>query len=65
MAKKCRHRKKVVLASANYVIFTPDQEPYKEGVIESCEEDDIVVESIFIHYCEICQKVQDIGIDGD
>ena len=62
--KKCRHRKKVVLAFAHYVRFTADQEPYKEGVIESCEDDDIEVESIYIHWCERCQKVQDIGVDG-
>ncbi len=65
MTKKCRHRKKMVLATAHYVKFTPDQEPYREGVIESCEDEEIMVDSIFIHWCERCQKVRDIGVDSD
>lgn len=65
MARKCRHRKKVTLMLAHYVDFQADQEPYTEGVIEKCEDDVIQVESIFIHWCERCQKVQDIGVDGD
>ncbi len=63
--KKCRHRKNVVLMFARYVKFTADQEPYIEGVIERCQEDEIEVESIFIHWCERCQRVQDIEVDGD
>ena len=50
---------------AHYVEFQADQEPYTEGVIERCEDEEVQVESIYIHWCERCGKVQDIGVDGD
>ena len=65
MAKKCRHRNRVILAFANYVEFTPDQEPYNAGVVESCGLESIRVESISIHYCPKCNVVQSIEMDGE
>ncbi len=53
MAKKCRHRKGLILASANNVEFTPDQEPYESGKIESCGIG-IITADVSIHYCPIC-----------
>ena len=61
---KCRHRK-VILACANYVVFTPDQEPFERDVIESSGIEEIIAESLYAHYCPICKVFQDIGNDGD
>jgi len=65
MAKTCRHRKGVILASANYVEFTPDQEPFTAGVIEPCGIDSIRVETLNIHYCPKCKVIQDVEVDGE
>lgn len=65
MAKKCRHRKGVILACANYVEFIPDQEPFKAGVIEPSGLESITAESLFIHYCPKCKEIQDVGSDGE
>ena len=62
--KKCKH-KKVILASAVNVEFIPDQEPYTEGIEESCGIDSITIEAINIHYCPKCKVAQDIEIDGE
>ena len=64
MAKKCRHRKRVLLASANYVEFTPDQEPFTSGTIESSGIETIQLDAVNIHYCPKCNVVQDIEFDG-
>ena len=65
MAKKCRHRKGIILAYANYVKFTPDQEPYTAGVVERCGFQSITGDSLYIHWCPKCKTIQDIGSDGD
>jgi hypothetical protein len=49
MAKKCRHKTRVILAFANYVKFTPDE---------------ITVESISVHYCPRCKVLQSVETDG-
>ena len=59
---KCRH-KRVVLAEANDVVFFPDQEPFKEGVIEDCGIDEIVAESVTIHWCPKCHTAKCIDAD--
>lgn len=65
MAKICRHRKGIILATAGYVEFRPDQEPFTSGVIESCGIETIVIPAINIHYCPKCNavKTDDITID--
>ena len=65
MTKKCRHRKGIILASAQMVEFIPDQEPFKEGTIESCGIEYIKAENLNIHYCPKCKEVQDIESDGE
>ena len=62
---KCRHRNGIVLAHASYVEFTPDQEPFKAGVIEHCGIETIMLSAMNIHYCPKCNevKVDDISID--
>ena len=65
MAKKCRHRNGIILASALGVEFTPDQEPFKAGVIESCGFSAIFVDAINIHYCPQCNVLQSINAEGD
>ena len=62
---KCRHRKGLILACANYVVFTPDQEPFISGVIEKCGIESIRVESLNIHYCPKCKAIQDVEQDGE
>lgn len=64
---KCRHRKGIILASAGYVVFEPDQEPLTNGVIESCGIEQIVIPSMNIHYCPKCNTVNldDITIDSE
>jgi hypothetical protein len=62
---KCKHRKRVLLATASDVEFTPDQEPYTDGVIEHSGYARIIVESINMHWCPKCECVQDIEIDGE
>ncbi len=54
MAKKCRHRKGIILATAGNVEFTPDQEPFTTGVIESCGIETIMISAMNIHYCPKC-----------
>lgn len=63
--KKCRHRKGIILATAGNVDFTPDQEPFTEGVIESCGIETIMLPIINIYYCPKCNavKLDDINID--
>lgn len=63
--KKCRHRKGEILASTSMVRFIPDQEPFEAGVVENCGFEDIVAESVNIHYCPKCNEIQDIEVDGD
>lgn len=65
MTKKCRHRKGIILATASYVEFTPDQEPYEAGIIESCGIETIQIPAINIYYCPRCNRVDfdDISID--
>ena len=63
MAKKCRHRNGIVLAHASYVEFTPDQEPFKEGVIEHCGIKTITAINITIYWCPKCQRAQSIEVD--
>lgn len=66
MAKKCRHKKGIILAFASYVEFVPDQEPFTAGVIESCGIESIIATSISIHWCPKCRVAQDIEVeDGD
>ena len=65
MSKRCRHRKGVILAYANYVDFVPDQEPFKEGIIESCGLESIKVESTSVHYCPKCNVIQSLEVDGE
>jgi len=65
MAKKCRHRKEIILASALNVEFTPDQEPFEAGIIESCGIEMIIAESINIHYCPKCKVIQDVELEGE
>ena len=61
---KCRHKTKIILASANGPIdFVPDEEPYKSGVIESTGIEAIVVNSVDIHYCPRCEQIVDIWVD--
>lgn len=64
-AKKCRHKKGIILATAGYVEFIPDQEPFTAGVIESCRIEKIVISAMNIHYCPKCNTVDldDISID--
>lgn len=57
---KCRHRKGIILAAANYVEFRPDQEPFVAGQVEDCGIELIQVESVFIHYCPKCEEVKSI-----
>ena len=61
---KCRHKKGVILASANMIHFYPDQEPFKSGVLEKSGFESIVLESINIHYCPNCNTVE-IETTGD
>lgn len=63
--KKCRHRKGIILATAGNVEFTPDQEPFKAGVIEPCGIETIMISAMNIHYCPKCNTVDldDISID--
>lgn len=65
MAKKCRHRKGIILATAGNVEFIPDQEPFTDGVVESCGIKIIMLPAMNIHYCPRCNKVdfEDISID--
>lgn len=65
MAKKCRHKKGIILASALNVEFTPDQEPFKADVIEPSGFESIIAEAINIHWCPKCRVAQDIEVDGD
>lgn len=44
----------MILASANYVEFIPDQEPYKAGIIESCGIESIMA-NVNIQYCPKCK----------
>jgi hypothetical protein len=62
---KCRHKKRIILGGALRVSFIPDQEPYESGVIESCGIKEIVVDSLYLHYCPRCEQVVDIGVDGE
>lgn len=65
MSRKCRHRKRLILATAGDVEFIPDQEPFTDGVIESCGIGIIMIPAINIHYCPKCNTVSfdDISID--
>lgn len=65
MAKKCRHKKGIILATAEYVEFKPDQEPITDGVIESSGISSIEIPAMNIHYCPKCNTVDldDISID--
>ena len=62
---KCRHKKGLILASANYIEFTPDQEPFEAGILEDCGMDTVDIDSISIniHYCPKCQQVKDIEVE--
>lgn len=53
------------MASASGVEFTPDQEPFTNGVVESCGIETIVIPAMNIHYCPKCNTVNmdDISID--
>lgn len=65
MAKKCQHRKGIILASASMVEFIPDQEPFEAGVIERSGFEGIVIENINIHYCPKCNQLQSIESDSE
>ena len=65
MAKKCRHRKGVITAIAHYVDFTPDQEPFTAGVIESCGLETITAEAIVICWCPKCRVAKYIDVDNN
>lgn len=60
----CKHDR-VILASATEVSFTPDQEPFKEGVVEPSGFEEITVESLNLRWCPHCKTVQSIEFDGD
>lgn len=63
---KCRHKKGLITAVAHFVEFTPDQEPYTSGVIESCGLDCITAEAVVIQWCPICRAAKWIDVDdGD
>ena len=61
---KCRHRKGIITAVAQYVEFTPDQEPFEAGVIEKCGIDTIEAEAIVIGWCPKCHKAKYIDVDN-
>lgn len=62
--RKCRHKKGIVTAVAHQdVTFTPDQEPYESGKIESCGIDHIITTCILIGWCPICHKAKWIDVD--
>ena len=53
----CRHRK-LIVAHAFDVYFTPGQEPYTSGVVESCGVDAIIVGTLTIYYCPKCKAIK-------
>ena len=61
---KCRHRKKTILMVANFIEFSPDDEPYESGKIESCGLDSITVTSLTLRYCPICEEIKYFDYDG-
>ena len=64
MAKTCRHKKGIILASALNVDFTPDQEPFEADVIESSGYSAINLEYIDIGWCPKCKVLKWIESNG-
>lgn len=63
---KCRHkRKRQIMATADYVEFTPDQEPFTPGVIECSGVSTITVQHLIASYCPKCGVVTSIDADGE
>lgn len=61
--KKCGS--KTVLASGSVEIFTPDAEPYENGIEEDAETEEIwTYVDVGIHYCEKCGKINDTWIES-
>lgn len=58
----CRH-KRTILASANFVAFIPDQEPFEADKIECASVSEINVGCINIHYCPVCKTIRDIEVE--
>jgi len=58
----CKHTT-IILATADFVDFVPDQEPFEAGKIECAGICKISVDCINIHYCPICKKIRDIEIE--
>ena len=60
--KKCRHRKRIALLTADYIEFTPDEEPFTSGVIE--DSGITYVEcNLNMLFCPRCKRV--LRIDPD
>lgn len=58
--RKCRH-KRLALVTGEIELLKPDQEPYKEGVIEEmCEIHPYIAFSG--HWCPKCEKLVDIAL---
>lgn len=63
LCKKCGS--KTILATAFITCFDPDEEPYENGVKETCGyEDGIAAEvSVGIHWCPKCEGIEDVWIE--
>jgi len=62
MMAKCRHRK-LIMAHAYDVVFTPDQEPFESGKIEPAGVEDISCSTLIMHYCPKCKEAT-VDCDG-
>jgi len=59
---KCGH--KMILAIGSIDEFIPDSEPYKSGIVEKTDFEEINIYcSIVIHFCPECENVQDYNIE--
>ena len=59
---KCKHRNGVILASAYWTCFEPDQEPFTPDIIECAGVSEIMIEGINIAYCPRCNCVKWIEV---
>lgn len=62
--KKCRHRRKILLAFVNCVEFTPDSEPFTSGVKEDSGISAILVD-LTMHYCVRCKKILSVSSENE
>jgi hypothetical protein len=61
---KCGH-KRLIMATADYVIFEPDQEPFEFGKIECSGVSQITVPHMIVNYCPECKRIVSCDCDGE